>query len=148
MILSSGDALKLNNDNPCNQLLQVGSKILEVQQKLGMDEGLSSIENLIMMNYAVTADATGNPIMWTATFACEVIDVIVQARATSGGGTLLIQKGTSAITDAIVCAVDTTMVRAGTINDANSTLAIGNTLNVDANGAADRGLITVILRRL
>lgn len=148
MLLSQREADKLNNDNPQNQLISLGSKLLEVQEKVGMDQSVSGISPLLLLKYPITADSTGNPIMWTATFACEVLDVIVQARATNGGGTATVGKGASAITDAIVMAVDNTVTRAGTIDRANSTLAIGDTLNVDANGAADRGLITVVLQRL
>lgn len=95
----------------------------------------------------ITADATGEKSV-VIPFACEVIDVIVQARATSGGGTATLKKGSNAITDAMVMAVDTTIVRAGTINDAYSTLAEGDAVSVDANGANDRGLVTILVRRL
>ncbi len=148
-ILSANEVLKLDNDNPVNQLVGLGTKLREVQSRTGMDDaGSSGIYNMVMLCYAITADSTGNPIMWTATFACEVVDVIVQARATVGSGSALVSKGTSAITDAMAMATDKAIVRAGTIDDANSTLAIGNTLNVDCNGASDRGLVTVILKKI
>ena len=74
--------------------------------------------------------------------------VVVQARAASGSGTATVRVGTNAVSDAIVMAVDTTMVRAGTLNDAYTTLAAGDNLNVITNGANDRGLVTVVCRRL
>lgn len=76
----------------------------------------------------------------------EVIDVTVQCRAADAGGTAQVQTGAGgAISDAIACAVDTTVARAGTINDANSTIAGGGTLRVVFAGgsAAGRGLVTV-----
>lgn len=95
----------------------------------------------------ITADATGEKII-PIPFKCEVVDVIVQARATNGGGTATLKKGSNAITDAMVMAVDTTIVRAGTINDAYSSLSEGDAVSVDANGASDRGLVTVLVRRV
>jgi hypothetical protein len=147
-LLKESEAMKLDNDTPANQLVGIGAKTREVQLRTGLDDGLTGIIPALMLTYAITADATGNPVMWTATFPCEVIDVIVQSRAASGSGTATVGKGASAITNAMTMAVDNTMARAGTIARANSTLAIGDTLNVDCNGSTDRGLITVILKRL
>lgn len=96
---------------------------------------------------SIEADATGEKAV-PIPFKCEVIDVIVQARATSGGGTATLKKGSNAITDAMVMAVDTTIVRAGTINDAYSTLNEGDAVSVDCANAADRGLVTILVRRL
>lgn len=147
-IFKSAEALKFNNDNPCNNLHQIGSKILEVQQRTGMDEGAVGISPLLILVYAITADATGGLTVVTMPFAAEVIDVVVQARASSGSGTVTLRKATSAITDAIVMAVDTTVVRAGTIAAANALLAAGNTLTVITNGSADRGLVTIKMRKI
>lgn len=148
-ILTEIQAIKLDKDNPGNDLASLGTRLRELQQRTGMDEaGSSVIYNMVMLCYDIVADATGNPTMWTATFACEVVDVIVQARASSGSGTATVGKGANAITNAIACVTDTNMARAGTINDAYSTLAIGDTLNVDCNGTTDRGLVTVILKKI
>jgi hypothetical protein len=84
----------------------------------------------------VTADATGEKTI-PIPFACEVIDAIVMCTASSAGGTLTVKKGSTAITDAMICAVDKVIVRAGTIDDAQSTLAEGDAVSVDANQAAN-----------
>lgn len=133
--LSAGEAGKYNNSNPGTQLIQMGSRMKEVE-----DRGLYFIE------IAVTADGTGG-ISTTAPFACEVLDIIVQARAASGSGTLKLTDGTNDISDTIACAVDKTMARAGTIDDAYSSLAEGATLSAVANGGTDRGLMTVVVKR-
>jgi hypothetical protein len=54
------------------------------------------------------------------------------------GDTVTVQNGANAITDAMsLNCVDTTIVRAGTINDANAEIAAGGTLRVAANDATD-----------
>jgi len=107
-------------------------------------EKLSEVYSLFV---TIDSDTTGEKAV-AIPFACEVIDVIVQARATSGSGTATLKKGSNAITDAIAMATDTAIARAGTINDAYSTLAEGDTVTVDANGSGDRGLVTILVRRL
>jgi hypothetical protein len=112
-----------------------------------LDTKYEKLAGIYALYCSITADATGEKTV-PIPFACEVIDVIVQARATNGGGTATLKKGSNAITDAMVMAVDTTIVRAGTINDSYSTLAEGDTVTVDANGASDRGLVTILVRRI
>ena len=60
--------------------------------------------------------------------------VVYDAFATANdanGGTVTVQNGASAITDAMsINAADETVARAGTINDANNSLAVGDTLRV------------------
>jgi len=135
-MLSTTQKTKLDNDNPTNQEISAGTELFN-----------ASNYALYYLICSVTADATGEKAV-TVPFACEIVDVIVQARATSGGGTMTVKAGANAVTDAIRCAVDTTITRAGTINDAYSTLAAGATLTVDANGAADRGLVIIVVRRV
>jgi hypothetical protein len=112
-----------------------------------LDSKYDKLADVYALYCSITADATGEKTV-PIPFACEVIDVIVQARATNGGGTATLKKGSNAITDAIAMAQDTTIARAGTINDAYSTLAEGDAVSVDAAGAADRGLVTILVRRL
>ena len=86
---------------------------------------------------------------WLGTFDCEIIEVIVQMQGTSTNGTMKITNGTNDITDAMVVAVDKTIVRAGTIDNAYSSLEIGDTLEVVCAGnsvAATIGLVTVIVK--
>lgn len=95
----------------------------------------------------ITEGAAGVSLI-TVPFDCEVIDVIVQAQGASANGTMTLTDGTSDITDAITCAVDKTVTRAGTIDDSKSSLSSGDTLEVDCDGdtAADTiGLITVLV---
>jgi hypothetical protein len=95
----------------------------------------------------ITADATSEKTV-PIPFACVVVDAIVECRAANVAGTLTLKKGSTAITDAMICAVDKVIVRAGTIDDAQSTLAEGDAVSVDANGASDRGRMTILVRKL
>ena len=135
--LSAGEARGLNNLSPGDQNVMIGDRIRDLEENA-----------LVELSYAIVADLTGGLDAIQCPFAVEILDVIVQARATSGSGTVTAQKGGNAITDAIVMAVDTTVVRAGTLDVAYSLLAEGQYINLVTNGAADRGLVTVIARRI
>lgn len=52
----------------------------------------------------------------------EIIDVMIIPTGASTNGTIKITDGTSDITNAMLCATDKTIARAGTIDDAKSTL--------------------------
>lgn len=102
---------------------------------------------LYVLSVNITAAANSTAATISVPFACEVVDVVVQARATSGSGTATLRKTTTAITNAIVMDTDLAITRAGTIDDAQSTLAAGDNLNVITAGANDRGLVSVFVRR-
>jgi len=86
---------------------------------------------------------TTQTIIASVPFTFKVVDVAVQATANSGGGTVMLMNGTNAITDAIICAVDTTVTRAGTIDKTYAVVATGAALKIVKNAAADVGLVTV-----
>lgn len=137
--LKDGEAKALNDSSPADQLVQVGSRIKDLEDK-----------SLYFFEKAITADGTGGLDIFDvagAPFALEVINVIAQARATSGSGTVKLTDGTNDISDAIAMATDKTSIKAGTIDDVYSTLAKGDSLQVVSNGANDRGLVTVVAVR-
>jgi hypothetical protein len=103
--------------------------------------------NAVQLSYNVTADATAG-LAIAVPYPMEILDVIVQCRAANVGGTLQLKNGATAINDAQICAVDKVITRAGTIDDAQSSLTPATVLKVFSNGAADRGLITIIGRRV
>ena len=135
-MLTSNEANILNNDNPTAQSTEVGTEIYD-----------ASASGLYYLECNITADATGEKAV-TVPFACEIVDVIVQCRAANVSGAVTVKKGATAVTDAIIMAVDKVITRAGTIDDAQSTLAKGGTLTVDANGANDRGLVIIVVRKV
>ena len=126
----------LNNHNPTYQQMQLGDELY-----------FANVYGLYYITKTISTDATGE-LAVTIPFACEILDVEVQANAASVAGTLTLKAGSNAITDAIICAVDTTIVKAGTIDDTYSTLAAGATVTVDAHGAGDKGLMTILVRRV
>ena len=97
----------------------------------------------IIVKKAITADATGE-VSVTIPYDMEVVDIVVQCTAANSGGTLTLKNGSTAISNAIICAVDTTITRAGTIDDSVSSLTTSSTVTIDANGAADRGIMWII----
>jgi len=68
----------------------------------------------------------------------EVVDVTCIKQGGAGAGnTMQVQTGAGVvISDAIACAVDKTVTRAGTIDPASSTIAAGGTLRIHAVKAA------------
>jgi hypothetical protein len=103
----------------------------------------------VVICYDVVADAAGAALQTIPTpFGFEILDVKVQCRAANGSGSLILKHGTTAVTDAIACTTDKAIARAGSIDDAQSTIAAGDVLTVTANGASDRGLVTIIGKRL
>lgn len=86
-----------------------------------------------------------------APFKFRIVDVIIEPRGTSTNGTMKITNGTNDITNAMVVAVDKTMVKAGTIDDAYSTIAAGGSLEVVCAGdavASTIGMVTVITEKI
>ena len=77
----------------------------------------------------------------------EVVDVTCIKQGGAGAGnTMQVKNGANAISDAIACAVDKTITRAGTIDTAQSVIAAGGTLRLTATKAAGtrNALVTVI----
>ena len=131
-MLTTAQSAELTKSNPVNQKTALGDAIIGAP---------------VVIKKAITADATSE-VSVTIPFAMEVIDVVVQCTASNGSGTLILKKGSTAVTDAIACATDKAIVRAGTIDDAQSTFAAGEAVSIDANGANDRGIMWIIGYRL
>jgi hypothetical protein len=102
--------------------------------------------DLKYIRVVIDADATGEKAV-PIPFPCQAVDVIVMCTTANSSGTLTLKNGT-AITDAIVCAVDKVIVRAGTIDDAYYTLYPTSSVTVDANGANDRGIMIIVVREI
>lgn len=122
-------------------------------QKMAFGDKLGEGQAGQMLAYTVTktADFSTAGAMFTAPFAMEIVDVIVEAHATSASGTVKVMKATTEICTAIDCAADGTVLHmsAGATNatKAQRVLAKGNVINIQANGgtaANIKGKITVI----
>lgn len=106
----------------------------------------AGINQVIAFTFDVTTGAaTGLEIfLANAPFKFEVIDVIVQPRGASTSGTIKITDGTNDITDAMVCAVDKTMVRPATIDNAYSTILKNGTLEIVCAGTTIGDTIALV----
>jgi len=147
-ILTADGARRMNNDNDLNKEFSIGSKLREIQMKAGMNDAGSAISPLLIFTHEVTADSTANPAILTLPFAVEVVDVIVHCTTSNASGSLTLGKGATAITGALACVTAGALARATTLAVAAYQLVAGDTLNVDANGASDRGKITVFMRKV
>ena len=137
MSLTAAQAGEINKESPTLEKYAIGTRIRE-----------SELYSPVILSVDITSDSHTTAASFAAApCAFEIVDVIVQARATSTDGTATLRTGTNAISDAIIMATDTAITRAGTLNDARTTIAAGTVLNVITHGAGDKGLITVIGRR-
>jgi hypothetical protein len=104
-------------------------------------------ESVEMTSYAVVADASSSiDITGLVPEGATILDVFVECTAASGSGTLQLREetGDAAITNAIVCAVDNVVTRVTTL----SISTVGaNGLEIISNGAADRGIMTIVWRK-
>lgn len=135
MTISAAQATYLDKSDPVRQQVALGTEIKDIQDKAAYAP--------IFIKVSITADATAGQSV-SIPYAFELVDVIVQARATSTSGTVQVRKSTTAITDAIIMATDTNITRAGTINDAQSTILTTDSINVITHGAGDKGLVILV----
>lgn len=135
MALTATEAAILDRNNPVNQETGLGTELKNVQD--------IQVQTPRLVTFAVTVDATG-ALSITIPFNMVIVDVWVECTTANANGTLTLRKSTTAITDAMICAVDKVIVRVGTIDDAQSTLLTTDSINVISNGAADRGKIHIL----
>lgn len=118
-MLSAANRKKLGNDNPTNQTV-------------GLETALSYQNTIVRVN--VNADAKTAAFSFVMPVSMYIADVVVQAQAAATDGTLTLRRSTTAISDAIACAVDHTLDRAATIDNAQAQTTAGETLNFLAAG--------------
>lgn len=111
------------------------------------------VDNTFQILYDVTTGDAAIKIFGEigAPFKFEVLDVVLQPRGASTAGTMKLTDGTNDITDAMVCAVDKTMVRVGTIDNDYSKIEKGGNLQIVCGGsvvASTIGLVTVLAREV
>lgn len=121
--------------------LEALDKALPINQKVQISDLIQKI--LFTIPVTIAADATGGQTV-TVPYDLKVIEIIVQCTAANGSGTLTLRQGTTAISDAMICAVDKVIVRAGTLDDDETTITTSESINVIANGASDRGIMYII----
>jgi len=113
----------INNDNPTNQEVSLGDKLQAMATY-----GMACVRVVVNDTAAAGFD-------FTMPVAMNIADVVVQAQAAATTGTLQLRRTTTAITDAIVAAVNHTLGRAATIDDEQATTTAGETLNFISTGS-------------
>jgi len=130
-MLSSTNRSKLGNDNPTNQ-------------NVGLSTALSYANTIFRFVVDSTAAAGFNLVIPAA---INITDIVIQAQAAATTGTLQLRRVSTVISNAMVCAVDHTLARAGTIDNAQAATTAGETLNVISTGddAAEAGKVRAIV---
>jgi hypothetical protein len=100
-------------------------------------------KGVIQVKVAVTADGSSG-INFTVPYDMEITDIIVHPTAANASATAQVRVSTTAISDAIACAVLDTIGRAGTIDQTYKILEAGTTYNVITNGADDRCEVCIL----
>lgn len=120
--------------------------------------GLTANETLnlspVIISYAITADATGAPTAFRAPCDMYIVDIIVEARATSSAATVspinagAAGIGTDILCTAIACAADGVVAHMSAgADDTKLILNKGDYVKVDASASAVRGRVTFIAER-
>lgn len=94
------------------------------------------------------ADAASADYDITIVDSFEVLDVVVQKRGGAGGaaGTVTVKSTADAITDAIdINDADKVISRAGTIDDAYSTIAAGGVLRCSVADSANSAILVTVI---
>jgi hypothetical protein len=106
-------------------------------------QGSADAKAVTQVVYKVTTGAAAI-VVPTLKQGDEIIDVMIIPTGASTNGTIKITDGTSDITNAMTCAVDKTIARASTIDDAKSTLpAAGATIVCAGDTVANTKAIVV-----
>ncbi|KKL19256.1 hypothetical protein LCGC14_2467300 [marine sediment metagenome] len=112
--------------------------------KIQMIELINAVRSI---EYEVTTGSASIKIYdANAPFKFLILDLVLEPRGASVNGTMKITNGTNDITNAMVCAVDKTMVKPTTIDNQYSTIAKDGTLEIVCAGDAvgsTIGLLTI-----
>jgi hypothetical protein len=133
--LTDAEAQMIEQAMPANQVKSVGSRIQLLEQR-----------TLHVQKVTVAADATAGQ-NFLAEVSGELVDVEAVCTASNAGGTLTVRRSSTAISSAIVCAVVSVPSRTALVLQASKAIVQGETLNIIANGAADRGIAYIYILR-
>lgn len=134
-LLSESEAQAVNRLMPGNMNAKLGDRVKELQEK-----------TLFIQRVPVTADASAGT-DFTVEYSGELVDAWVVCTAANASGTLGIRRSTTALTTLMICAVIDVLTRNALVLQSGKTLTAGETLNVKANGAGDRGIVYLAVLR-
>lgn len=135
-LLSDLEAQALDNLMPGNQNAKLGQRIQELQAK-----------GIVAQQVAVTADATSGGKTFVAEYSGILVDATALCTASNASGSLTLRRSSTAITNAMAAVTVDLLARTTTVVNAQKAITKGETLNVVANGAGDRGVVTLFILR-
>jgi len=99
------------------------------------------------LHYSFDAADTANPtVLANAPFAFRILEATVHCTETNSSGTIRVDNGSTAISDAITCATDTNVTRLGTVDDAQYEIAKGGSVKLTGANSA-KGEIYILCVR-
>ena len=134
-LLGESESLEIDNLMPGNQNARLGDRLKELQDR-----------GLIMQQVAVIADATGG-MDFVVEHTGILLDVMCLCTVANVAGTMIVNRVAAAISSAMIAAVQDVVTLTTDIVHAEKLLAAGETLNITANGAADRAIVTLFILR-
>jgi hypothetical protein len=125
---------------------------MNLNKELAINSGFSDNgrklmrDNMMVVQEVTIAGAAHgtNGLAFTLDNSMRLIHMFVRCTAASSDGTLQLRVGTTAISNAVVCAVDKTITAASTLDPAQTTLTAGTSYNIKANATGDAGVVTLI----
>jgi hypothetical protein len=128
----------LQNDNPTNQSVKLGEAMGDIATALARSLAVVRV---------VVDDTAAEGFAFTMPVAMYIADVVVQAQAAATSGKLQLRRTTTAITDAMTCAVNHAKVTSASVDDAKATTVAGETLNLISTGddATEAGKVRAIV---
>ena len=134
-VLTDGDAWALETASPANKNAQLGARVQELQAN-----------TLYIQRVPVTADASAGT-GFAVEVSGELVDMWVVCTSSNASGTLGIRRVATALTTLVACVTVDVEARTALLLQSGKTLVAGETLNVKANGAADRGVVYLAILR-
>ena len=115
-----------------------------------LGDALSGQAEVVQFKFTTTGSNASPHVLVDAAFPfkAEIVDVTVQCTATVSDGTVQLDDGTTAITDAIIAATANAVTRAGTIAQATKTINAGGTLRAVKHATANAAVIYVTVRKV
>lgn len=140
------DIQSIHDPNKMHHHLEITGKLLPVNTltDMGIGTGTSTLRQVQMVTVSSSAAAGQN---LTMLYAIDIIMVMVDATANAAGGALRLRTGTTAISDAVTCAVSGVITVSEAITPAVKRTTVGQVLNLISTGddaTAPRGIVYII----
>ena len=135
--------------DPANTFISQVANILGATVPMTATPATQVATGLVQLNIAFPTSGATQTFVVTTADALELVDVIVRKQNAGAGNTVQVKNGATAISDAIVAAVDKTVTRAGTIDPAQNKIVAGGAFTVVSTFAAGDTManVTLVCRR-